>query len=383
MIRYIALSLVFAVASGMLWAADPVEFTSPGFPPSRLDADGRLVEDWGSVKIVVEGEGFQANQGTVRTVRLEETIPAAAWTSEQGPVQVTITAYRAPVFPAGMDILTVRLQETTGQDRRLTVKLEVDPPATIGLSVAHVDKQAILAIPVETQESLVLNDWGYTVDTTAMPGWAKPEGECDPAFANIRAGMGGIPIGYRFRVPPRSQVNVVLGLCESHWDRPEVRPLICLVEGARPMIVDPISRWGRHQPGVLLFASSDTNGDGWITVTIRPVPGAQDRNPILNVIWVFPGDQRPNLNRVIKGELNNQALYYVDVGGTRDQPILASQDLRFPVELSANGAKELTFYVACPGGSVVIPELTAWTTQGLYRAAKEVWESWSQATASQ
>lgn len=215
-----------------------------------------------------------------------------------------------------------------------------------------------------------------------MPGWAKPQGECDPAFANIRAGMGGIPIGYRFRVAPRSQANVVLGFCESHWDRPQIRPLLCLVEGARPLLVDPINQWGRHQPGTLLFTASDTNADGWITVTIKPVPGAHDQNPILNVIWVFPPDKRPNLDRVAKGELNDQALYYVDVGGTKDQPILASQDLRFPMTLPGNGTKELTFCVACPGGSVVTPELTAWTKDDLFRAAKEVWQAWSQSTAA-
>lgn len=382
MIRQVVVLAILCAACGTVCAAEPVEFTSPGFPPSRMDADGRLVEDWGSVKLVIEGEGLNIEKGTVEATRLDETVPAAVWAAAQGPVQVSATAYRAPTFPSGMDVLTVKLLETSGQDRRLTVRLEIEPPPRVGLSTAQVDKRTVLAIPLETQELLELRDWGYTIDTTAMPGWAKPQGECDPAFANIRAGMGGIPIGYRFRVTPRSQANVVLGFCESHWDRPQIRPLLCLVEGARPQLVDPIDRWGRHQPGTLLFTAADTNADGWITVTIKPVPGAHDQNPILNVIWVFPADKRPNLDRVAKGELNDQALYYVDVGGTKDQPILASQDLRFPVALPGNGSKELTFYVACPGGSVITPELTAWTKDDLYRAAKEVWQAWSQSTAA-
>ncbi|NMC21537.1 MAG: hypothetical protein GYA33_14095 [Thermogutta sp.] len=381
MIRHVVLALyLMSAAWATLWAAEPVEFAAPGFPSSRMEADGRLVEDWGSLKLVVEGEGVNVEEATVQAVRLEEIVPAAAWSAGPGPVQVTATAYRAPVFPAGMDVLTVKLVETSGRDRRLALRLEIDPPPRVGLSTAQVDQRTILAIPLETQELLELRDWGYTIDTTPLPSWAKPEGACDPAFANIRAGMGGIPIGYRFRVAPRSQANVVLGICESHWDRPQARPLLCQVEGARPMLVDPIERWGRHQPGVLLFAASDSNGDGWITVAIKPVPGAPDRNPILNVIWVFAGDRRPNLQRVAKGQLNEQALYYVDVGGARDQPILAGQDLRFPVELPANGSKELAFYVACPGGSVVTPEMTAWTPQTLYQAAKEVWQAWPQST---
>lgn len=382
MIRHVVFSLILAAACASLSLAEVVEFTSPGFPPSQMDAEGRLTEDWGSLKIVVESDGVTAQGGTVQVVRLEELVPAAVWSCEAGPIRVTATAYRAPVFPSGMDVLTVTLQETAGQDRHVTLKMVVNPAPRVGLSTAQVEKRTVLAIPLETQQLLKLRDWGYTIDTTAMPGWAKPEGECDPAFANIRAGMGGIPIRYRFRVTRRSQANVVLGICESYWDRPQIRPLICLVEGARPMVVDPIDRWGRHQPGTLLFTALDNDGDGWITVTIKPVPGARDQNPILNVIWVFSGDQRPNLARVAKGELNEQALYYVDVGGVRDQPILESQDLSFPVELAANSSKKLTFYVACPGGSVVTPELTACTTESLFQAAKDVWKNWSQSVTA-
>lgn len=81
--------------------------------------------------------------------------------------------------------------------------------------------------------------------------------------------------------------------------------------------------------------------------------------------------------RVVKGELNAQATYYVDVGGQQDQPILAVENLEFTVILPPRSAKELTFYVACGNGTVVNPDLTAWTVEALYHAACEVWQGWA------
>lgn len=377
MIRQIALWTMLALAGGVALAADSVEFSSPGLPPSRMEASGQLIEDWGQVRWLLKGEGLPQPVAELQAINLDNVVPAARWTATQGNIRLTASAYRAPVFPDGMDVLTLRLENAADAEAKTVLALQITPQAKVGLSLASLDNRPVLAIPQETRASLPTRDWGYTIETTPMPGWAKPLGECDPAFRNIRAGMGGIPIAYRFRVEPRGKVQVVLGLCESHWDRPGIRPIICDVEGARPQIVDPLERWGRHQPGALPFAASDVDGDGWVDVRIKPVPNAADQNPILNVIWVFAADKRPNLARVVKGELNAQVRYYVDVGGQQDQPILAVENLEFPVNLPPRSAKELTFYVACGNGTVVNPDLTAWTVEALYHAACEVWQGWA------
>ncbi len=379
--RWFMTLLLAVLVPGVLTASEPVAISSPGFAPSHFEPEGRLVESWGSVKLRITGEGLQPEETSLRSIMLSECVPAACWTARFGPVLVGATAYRAPIFPGGMDVLCVELEETAGQSRQLTLGLEISPQARTGFSTARVEDRVVLSIPVETQQQLQANDWGYTIDTTPMPGWAKPEGECDPAFANIRAGMGGIPIRYRFRVEPGSKAQVILGICESYHSRLGSRPILCMVEGARPVLVDPLERWGRHKPGVLPFAAADVSGDGWLSLSVQPVAGAPDHNPILNVIWVFPGDERPNLNRVVAGQLSDQARYYVDVGGARDQPAIVTDGMQFPLELVPSGTKRLTFYVACGDGSAVVPELTAWTTEGLYRAAVEVWQAWSRSTA--
>lgn len=373
----LVIGLLVAATAAVAAAGDPVVFTSPGFPPSRMDADGRLIEDWGTVGVKLLGEGVADGPVTVEATKLDDLIPAARAVSARGAVKLTWTAYRAPAFPSGIDVLSVRVEETHGQPAKITVALDVPPQAKIGLSTVTLDKRIVLSVPKETVALQEVHDWGYCNETTAMPGWAKPQGPCDPAFANIRAGMGGLPILYRFKVAPKSQANVVLGFCESHWEKPGKRPVICDVEGARRQEVDPIAMWGQHKPGALLFRAKDLDGDGRLEVAVRPVAGAADRNTILNAIWVFAPSPPPNLQKVVAGDLSKAAVHYVDVGGANDQSIYALGKLEYPVSLPAHGAQELTFFVACPGGSAFVPETSAWTADTLRRAAADVWRAWT------
>lgn len=354
-----------------------VSFTSPGLAPTRMDDQGRLVEDWGSVTVNLAGAGLPATAlATLQSIKLDGLIPAAQAQSRYGTVALTLIAYRAPVWPAGLDVLIVRLAETAGQETPVQLSLALPEAGRLGSRAVTLGGRAVLGLPAGTRVSQAMRDWGWADDAAALPGWAKPAVDCDPAFRNIRAGMGGVPILYHFKVDPKAKVKVVLGFCESHWAQAGQRPVICQVEGAPPQEVDPVARWGQHRPGAILFASSDANGDGTVDVSVLPKPGAPDENPILNAIWVFPADASPILEQVIAGKLNAAALRYVAVGGSNDQSLYAGGRVEFALKLSANATRELTFLVACPGGSVPLPEQTAWTPDKLRESAAAVWRDW-------
>jgi len=373
-------SLAWAICvflTGVGLAGQEVEFSSPGLPPSKMDAAGRLVEDWGTVELQVEGADLAEASPKVVPIMLDDCIPAALAEADRGPLRVTWIAYRAPIFPSGVDVLTVRLQATGSEAVPALVKVQLSAEAKATLTTARIGNRVVLSVPLETFAHVQTRDWGYVNETTAMPGWAKPEGPADPAYANIRAGMGGVPILYRFKVEPGSQAVVILGICESHYDRAGIRPVLYEVEGARPEVVNPIARWGRHRPGALPFRARDVNGDGQLEVAARPLPNARDRNPILNVIWVFQGNRAPSLPRLISGELSHTAWRYVDVGGQNDQSFYLGEPLQFPVIVPASGSCELSFLVACQGSSAPVPESTAWTPSSLRQAAREVWLAWS------
>jgi hypothetical protein len=383
------------IASGLalpltaMLAAD-VQFTSPGFAASSMDAQGWLVEDWGALDLkigLVSGTGILPVESNkleapshfeVQAIKLDEVIPAAQARAQHGPVRVIRTAYRAPVWPSGLDVFTVRLEETEGREQSVQLSLALPESARLGSRTVSIGSRAVVALPANARASQSRRDWGYDDDATALPGWGGPAVECDPAFRNIRAGLGGVPIHYRFKVEPRAARAVVLGFCESHWETSGQRPMICDVEGAPPQSLDCIVKWGQHQPGALQFAGKDQNGDGELTISVLPQPGAPDQNPILNAIWVFPAGQTPDLAQVIRGRLNAQALHYVDVGGANDQSLHAGGQADYTVKLPANGAQEMTFLVACSGASVPMPESTAWTPEKLRQSAAQVWRQWKE-----
>ena len=354
-----------------------VTFTSPGLAPTRMDDQGSLVEDWGSITVKVAGTGLPATApASVRSGKLDDFIPAAQAQSSYGTVALTVTAFRAPVWPAGLDVLTVRLAETAGQGTPVQLSLALPETVHLGLKTVTLGGRAVLGLPAGTRVSQATRDWGWVDDAVAMPGWARPAVQCDPAFQNIRAGIGGVPILYHFKVDPKAKVNVVLGFCESFWAQADQRPVICQVEGAPAQEVDPLARWGQHRPGAILFAASDANGDGTLDVSVLPKPGAPNQNPILNAIWLFPGDASPNLEQVIAGKLNAAAMRYVAVGGGNDQSLYAGGRVEYALKLAAHATQELTFLVACPGSSVPPPDQTTWTPEKLRQSAAAVWRDW-------
>lgn len=354
-----------------------VSFTSPGLPPTRMDDQGRLVEDWGAIAVNVAGDGLPATApADVKSLKLDGFIPAAQAQSRYGSIALTLTALRAPVWPAGLDVLTVRLAETAGQETPVQLSLVLPETVRLGLRTVTIGGRTVLSLPDGTRVSQAMRDWGWADDAVALPGWARPAADCDPAFRNIRAGMGGVPIRYHFKLAPKARVKVALGFCESHWSQAGQRPLLCQVEGAPPQEVDPLARWGRHQPGAVMFEASDANADGTLDVSVLPKPGARDQNPILNAIWLFPADATPDLDQVIAGKLNTAASRYVAVGGSNDQSLYAGGRVEYALKLPAHSTQELTFLVACPGGSLPPPDQTTWTPEKLRQSAAAVWRDW-------
>jgi hypothetical protein len=347
-----------------------------------MDDQGRLVEDWGSIGVAVAGAGLTTTAPiALQGLKLDGLIPAAEVQSRYGSVALTLTAFRAPVWPAGLDVLTVRLAETAGQETPVQLSLTLPENAQVGLKTVTLGGRAVLGLPTGTRASQVMREWGWADDAVALPGWAKPVVDCDPAFQNIRAGIGGVPIVYHFKVDPKAKAKVVLGFCESFWAQAGQRPMICQVEGALTQEVDPLARWGQHRPGAVLFDVSDANGDGMLDVTVLPKAGAPDQNPILNAIWLFPAEASPNLEQVIAGKLNAIALRYVAVGGSNDQSLYAGGRVEYSLKLTANATQELTFLVACTGASVPPPDQTTWTPEKLRQSAAAVWRGWTTARA--
>jgi hypothetical protein len=359
--------------------AKPIEFGSPASPPSRMDADGAVIEDWGRLAFTLTGDSIPST-GTVSVTatKLDGVVPAAVAKAKRGPLEVSTTAFRSPTFPAGTDVVTLQIKNTTATPVNVRLGLPLPDGARVGRQTVSWGGRVIMTLPMPIAVDMKLREWGCDDDSLPMPGWGRPDVECDPAFRNIRAGMNGVPIVYKFSVSPGSSHDVVLGICESHWEVPGQRPVVYKVEGAPALTVDPLARWGRHKPGALFFSGKDENGDGTLVVSALPAPGSPDPNPILNVIWLFPAGTQPNLDQVILGRMNAVATRMVDVGGQNDQSLYQSGKAEYALTIPANGATELTFFVGAAGGSAPMPGKSRWTFETLRKAAIEVNRDWKE-----
>jgi len=351
-------------------AGSDLLLSSPGLTPSKVDSEGVVHEDWGTVALRIREPAGAKITGQ----RYEQDpVPTAITTVAVGSVTLTQTAYRAPVWPRGVDVLTAHVRNTADESIAACLDVIVPEQMTVGESVGMLHDRAVLGLPKGATPVREARAWGCTGGVVPMPGWARPKGQCDPAFRNISAGMGGVPIIYRFAVPEGSKRTVVLGFCESHWPSAGIRPLEIYVEGAAKSEIDPIAAWSQHRPGCLRFDAADLDRDGRLQVVVAPHPKASDRNTILNVIWVFSPDVYVDTRDVLHGKMTPQAEYYVDVGGEKDQLLYQLGKLTYKLRLDASGEQELTFFLACPGGSAVPnPETTTWTPESLRRAAEDV-----------
>jgi hypothetical protein len=137
--------------------------------------------------------------------------------------------------------------------------------------------------------------------------WAKPPAALDPSLQHIAVHMGGT-IRYELAVPAGASRRVALALCEGWWNETGKRVQVLHVEGAAPRTVDTVADIGQNQAAAFWFDAKDANGDGKIEMAVEAAPQAADKNTILNGLWVFAADQKPDSEALLAGKLNSLAL---------------------------------------------------------------------------
>ena len=370
--RITVLALAALVALTACAQADHL-IGSPDMAPSRVDAGGVVHEDWGTASLVLEEPAGIRVTGQIYEAA---PVPTVVTTKAAGTIVLTETVYRAPLWPSAADVLTARIENTGSEAQSVRLRLALPETVSTGEHLGVLGGRPVVGLLAKMGPRVRTRAWGCSGGVSPLPGWAKPNAACDPAFRNISAGMGGVPIEYAFAVPDGQKRTVVLGFCESHWSVSGHRPLKVSVEGTPETEVDPIARWGQHGPGCLEFDAFDHNGDGYLDVVISPHPNATDKNTILNVIWVFEPGVSVDPAQVLRGELTDRAAYYVDVGGQKDQPLYEGGPVAYDLDVAAGEATTLAFLLAGPGAQVPNPQNMAWTLEAMRKAADDVWRDW-------
>jgi hypothetical protein len=154
--------------------------------------------------------------------------------------------------------------------------------------------------------------WNGTV------GWARPEGNVDPAFRNAAWGVNR-PILYRVPVRRGSEKIVALGICEPYKWGPGTRVLELKVEGAEPIVFDPLKDGKKNEPQILFRKGRDENQDGLLAIESHAALSSPDPNPFLNVFWVFPPEATVTAHDLITGTASKDAELYFDCGAEEER----------------------------------------------------------------
>ena len=147
-------------------------------------------------------------------------------------------------------------------------------------------------------------------------GWAKPEVPCDPAFTDVAVGWRG-PLDYELRVPPGKQMKIVVGLCEGYEKQPGKRVLQIEVEGAPPLVVDPIKEAGHNRPLLRVVDGRDVDRNGVITIRIARAAGSTDPYPIVNALWAFEPERLPPPAEILSGEGQDRQYAFLRCGSSQ------------------------------------------------------------------
>ncbi|MBN2450998.1 MAG: hypothetical protein JXR77_11450 [Lentisphaeria bacterium] len=378
--RHLCGGAVWFCFGGIFAAEATFLIGAPDCRPTPVDGNGALGAGWGSVGILLTTAAAPEGLPVSHCSRSADLSPTVLTVTDAAPIRLEVQAYRAPIWPAGVNVLDASVRN--GGERRATACLALRTNAAVkgnetGLLLGS---RAVVALPPPPP---VVKASGCLTAAEAMPGWGHPDRPCDASFRSIRAGMGGIPITYRFAVAPSSSWLVALGFCESHWAEAGKRPFRIRVEGAPERVLDPVAEWGQHVPGCTQSPAVDADADGWLEISILPKPGAPDLNPILNTIWIFAPGTKLEEARLLRGELNRQAASYTDVGGGGDGPLTEPGRIRheagralYDLDLDPGAVVRLTFLVAMDHGAVPLWGTSAWTPESLRGAADGVWGDW-------
>jgi hypothetical protein len=157
-------------------------------------------------------------------------------------------------------------------------------------------------------------------------GWAAPPRGSDPAFSNAAIGWGH-PVHYRFKAKKAERYTVGFGLCEGFHGKAGQRVLVLQIEGKPLRTVDMAAEKGRNQPALFIFPAADENGDGWVDLSVAAAPNSPDTNAILNVLWILPGDAKPDEQGLLEGRSPGPVLAHLDCGADATANKVARHDL--------------------------------------------------------
>jgi len=197
--------------------------------------------------------------------------------------------------------------------------------------------------------------------------WGKPNIKCDKRFRNILVGYNR-PLEFTYKVEPDKHYRLAFAFIESWHDNPQRRPLEIHIEGETVRKLNLVGEFGRHTPVVLTFEAKDKNHNGLLEMGIYASPEAEDKNTILNALWIFETAKAPTEKQILTGGIDEQALALYDASGHTQEPVKLYFDRAIPP------GGEYQVLVTLPQGEQAPQETDVADAQRLLEKAVTYWK---------
>jgi GH15 family glucan-1,4-alpha-glucosidase len=148
---------------------------------------------------------------------------------------------------------------------------------------------------------------------------ASPAGDWDSVFDKDLLGLDRGPIIIGVRAEAGKKYVIAPAFFEAHWKEPGKRIVRISIEGKHVGDVDLVAL-GKGSPCAVQYIAEDTDLDGWIKLEITSAPESQDKNCILNALWVFEGGKPIDLGRMLAGKLNDKAYIRASAASLKPKP---------------------------------------------------------------
>ena len=243
-------------------------------------------------------------------------------------VRYSVSVIMVPNNPQPFDLYAISLKNTTSQpvNGRLVVTLDGAPTLTAeGDLISDHGKPLVVMEPAVPVERIARSIGCVDLRATSASPW-EHDAPRTTIWMRHRNGWYGMPIEYMMKVNAKEQLQIFLGyggvpnITTPNWDEPREkmepnirdlhtplpREVIATVEGApNPERIS----LERLKPVVQRFVGRDTDGDGYIKVSVRATP--ESRQPAM-LSWIRAYKTNTELTpAMVKADVNGTIGEYV------------------------------------------------------------------------
>ena len=280
--------------------------------------------------------GKEVLPDTLDTFRLglvNDRLPAVWGGWRHGDLLYKVSVMTVPdKLNGNFDLYKIEVQNPTDKAAASTLAAILEGPPDMRLEdgVARgLDGAPLLIADPPSEQALKFREWGLCDKRAKAYATGPGPGATEPAVANYRVGLDGVPVVYRVKAEPGRKYVVCLVSTphiSGYWlENPkQTGDLIYeyLVEGCPSQTLDYVEYIRKKsQPLCVSFdGAQDKDGDGYIEILSGVANKSRIKQTRLSVIYVFPeGTKIDDFAAVYSGSMNARCLRHIAVGATPEQ----------------------------------------------------------------